>query len=290
MQPLRLGLVGVGRMGQNYARLFSNPEGDIVLDPCDPPRGLSPAHAGAWDGAIIAAPTRLHAALALPLLQAGLPVLVEKPLAATPEEARALADFPRCFVGHIERFNPAARAIPDNPRFVAAERMAEWVERGIDVDVVLDLMIHDLDLFLHLRPKDDVVSVRASGMQLATTQIDIAEARVELASGAVGTFTASRVSRRQSRMWRVFDASRAYASVDLHARSAVRVDWKGGPAETPVRIAPTNALEEQVRAFAAAIRGAGSAPLATAAEGLRALDLAWKVRSAIADAPQVHPK
>lgn len=276
-------------MGQNYARLFADPDGDIVLDPCDPPRGLSPEHAGAWDGAIIAAPTRLHAALALPLLQAGLPVLVEKPLAATPDEARALANFPRCFVGHIERFNPAARAIPDDPRFVAAERMAEWVDRGIDVDVVLDLMIHDLDLFLHLRPDDAVVSVRASGMRLATPQIDIAEARVELASGAVGTFTASRVSRRQSRMWRVFAASRAYVSVDLHARSAVRVDWQGGPSETPMLIAHTNALEQQVRAFAEAIRGAGSTPLATATEGLRALNLAWQVRSAIEAGPQVDP-
>lgn len=281
MAPLRIGLVGVGRMGQHYARLFGDPDGAIVMDPCDPARGLAPAFPGRWDAAVVAAPTRLHAALALPLLQTGIPVLVEKPLAADLEGARALAAHPRCYVGHIERFNPAAAHIPAAPRFVAAERMAEWVDRGIDVDVVLDLMIHDLDLFLHRCPGDAVVDVRASGMRLATAEIDIADARVELASGAVGTFTASRVSRRRARTWRVFAADRAYTSVDLQVAQAVRVDWDGGPREHPLAVAPGNALAAQVEAFAAAVRGGPSGALATAAEGLAALELAWRVRAAI---------
>lgn len=283
MAPVRIGLVGVGRMGQHYLRLYGDPAGAIVLDPCDPARGLAPAFPGRWDAAIVAAPTRLHAALALPLLQAGLPVLVEKPLASDLEGARALAAHPRCHVGHIERFNPASAHVPAQPRFVAAERMAEWVDRGIDVDVVLDLMIHDLDLFLHRCPGDAVVDVRACGMRLATAEIDIADARVELASGAVGTFTASRVSRRRARTWRVFGADRGYASVDLQASTALRVDWDGGPREQALPVAPGNALARQVEAFAAVVRGEPGGALATAAEGLAALELAWRVRAAIGD-------
>lgn len=285
MTRLRIGLYGVGRMGRNYARVFADHPA-IELDLVDPPLGLLPKHAGRWQGAIIAAPTRLHDAIAAPLLAAGLPVLIEKPLAATLEEGVALAAQPGCYVGHIERFNPAASAIPARPRFVQAERIAVWVDRGVDVDVVLDLMIHDLDLFLHRSPGDPVVDVRANGVRVATGDIDLAQARVELASGAVGTFTASRVSRRQSRTWRVFDADGTYTSVDLGGRRAERVTWERagdspGPREVAVDLPDHNALEQQVLAFADVVRGGDRGQLCTATEGLAALELAWRVRDAI---------
>ncbi len=284
----RIGLIGVGRMGRNYARIFAD-HPDIRLDPVDPPLGLEALHRSNWDGAIIAAPTRLHHALAAPLLDAGLPVLIEKPLAATLDEGATLACHAACFVGHVERFNPATVAIPARPRFVQAERIAVWVDRGIDVDVVLDLMVHDLDLFLHRCPGDPVVDVRANGVRVATADIDLAQARVELASGAVGTFTASRVSRRQSRTWRAFDADGTYTSVDFGARQALRVTWERGgdapgPREAAIDLPVHNALEQQVLAFVDVIRGGSSDRLATATQGLAALELAWRIREAIGTA------
>lgn len=289
---LRLGLVGVGRMGRNYARIFAD-HPEVELDLVDPPLGLLRAHEH-WDGAIVAAPTGLHHALAMPLLAAGLPVLIEKPLAATPAEGEALARFDGCFVGHVERFNPAASAICTSPRFVQAERIAVWVDRGIDVDVVLDLMVHDLDLFLHRSPGASVVDVRANGVRVATQDIDLAQARVELDSGAVGTFTASRVSRRQSRTWRVFDADGTYTSIDLGARRAERVTWERGgdapgPREARVDVPDHNALEQQVLAFAGRLRGEPAPGLATARQALDALRLAWRVREAIRAAHERDP-
>ncbi len=282
---MNLGLLGLGRMGRNYARIFAD-HPHIRIDAADPPLGVAPNAREAWAAAVVAAPTRLHAALALPLLAGGLPVLIEKPLAATLEEARTLAAYPTCFVGHVERFNPAVAAIPAAPRFVQVERLAEWVDRGVDVDVVLDLMIHDLDLFLNLHAYERVVDIRANGVCLATGEIDLAQARIELVSGAVGTFTASRVSRKRSRTWRAFAADRSYMSVDLDRKAAVRVDWHGGPRETALAIADHNALEQQVLAFVRAAEGGHpDARLATARQALAALELASRVREVIARTP-----
>lgn len=311
---IRLGLIGVGRMGRNYERIFAN-HAEIRLDPCDPPLGIEPKHREEWAGAIVATPTRTHLEVALPLMRSdkqrppgtlggggGLHVLIEKPIAATLKEGEELARAPRprgryryapCFVGHVERFNPAVAAIPDRPRFVQVERLAEWVDRGIDVDVVLDLMVHDLDLFLSLHDYERVVDVRANGVCIATGEIDLAQARIELASGAVGTFTASRVSRKRSRTWRAFAADRSYTSVDLDRKTAVRVDWDGGPRETVIPVSDHNALEQQVLAFVSAIQGGQDRRLATARQGLKALELAWRVQNVIgrgrggADVPAV---
>ncbi len=282
---LTLGLIGAGRMGRNYQRIFAA-DTEIRLDPWDPPLGIEPAWLPEWRGAIIATPTLSHYDIAQRMVARGLPVLVEKPVTAELVHADRLAAQTTCWVGHVERYNPAVAAIPVAPRFVQVERLAEWVDRGVDVDVVLDLMIHDLDLFLHRSPGDDVVDVRANGVCVATDAIDLAQARVELASGAVGTFTASRVSRKASRTWRAFAADRSYVSVDLAGKTAVRLEWDGGPRETALAIAPANALEDQVRAFAGMIRGDAppDARLATAAQGRDALALALRVRAAIGGA------
>lgn len=201
-------------------------------------------------------------------------------------------------MGHVERFNPAVAAIPDRPRFVQVERLTEWVDRGMDVDVVLDLMVHDLDLFLSLHHYERVVDVRANGVCIATGETDLAQARIELASGAVGTFTASRVSRKRSRIWRAFALDRSYTSVDLDRKTAVRVDWDAGPKETVIHVANHNALEQQVLAFVRQIQADEQRPgehglggteryavqdprLATAPQALKALELAFKVREVI---------
>lgn len=283
MRP-RVGLIGYGHMGRLHARHLAA-VADVVL--VDPPLGLDEDLARV-DAAIIAVPTTFHAAVALPLLRRGVPCLIEKPLAATLEDARALAAFPNAWVGHVERFNPAFSALGGlDARFVQAERVSRWSPRGTDVDVVLDLMIHDLDLFCALAP-EPVVEVRASGAAMATQGLDLAHARVETASGRVGTFTASRLARQASRRFRVFSRDPSeqrgeYWSVDLRERQAARVRWEDGAlTEERVEVAPRDALGAQLRAFLACVAGGalpdGIAP-ATAAEGLRALDLALRIRA-----------
>lgn len=273
---MRIALYGLGHMGRHHARHLAGHELVVV----DPPLGLHGDVAGV-DAAVVAVPTRLHAEVALPLLARGVPVLVEKPLAATVAEARALAAHPSLFVGHVERFNPALRALDGaEVRFVQAERLSAWgAGRGTDVDVLLDLMIHDLDLFLQ-QGAAEVREVRANGIAVATGAIDIAQARVETADGRVGTFTASRVSREASRRWRAFAPGR-YWSLDLGRKAAVAVTWDGaGLVETPVAVAPRDALGDQLAAFLAFARGEAP-PAVSGVEALRALELAVRVREAI---------
>ncbi|MES2641838.1 MAG: Gfo/Idh/MocA family oxidoreductase [Myxococcota bacterium] len=274
-RPLRVALFGHGHMGRLHARHLAG--NDIVL--VDPALGLRGDIAGI-DAAVIATPTATHAAVALPLLARGIPCLVEKPLAATLDEARALAAFPHLMVGHVERFNPAYGALAGvDARFVVAERVGRFTPRGTDVDVILDLMIHDLDLFLHLTG-EDVVEVRANGVAVATQGYDLAQARVETTSGRVGTFTASRLARQPARKLRVF-ATGEYWSVDLRERQVARVAYEAGElVQAQVVLPEQDALGAEIAAFLAAVRG--EAPyVVTGADALRALELAWRIRDAI---------
>jgi predicted dehydrogenase len=252
---------------------------EIVLFIVDPAQGLSAVPADI-DAAIIASPTSTHAAVALPLLARGIPCLIEKPLAATLEEARALAEHTHVMVGHVERFNPAYGVLAGvDARFVQAERVGRFTARGTDVDVILDLMIHDLDLFLHLTG-EDVTEVRANGVAVATGRCDLAQARVETASGRVGTFTASRLARQPARKLRVFGAGE-YWSIDLRERQVARVGWGAGDLEEQRVVVPEqDALAAEIGAFFAAVRG--DAPYAvTGRDGLRALELAGRIQAAI---------
>jgi predicted dehydrogenase len=249
---------------------------DIVV--VDPAQGLDGDLSGI-DAAIVATPTSTHARVALPLLERGVPCLVEKPLASTLDEARALAVHPHLSVGHVERFNPVFSVVRGAPRFVQAERVGRWTPRGADVDVVLDLMIHDLDLFLHFAG-EDVRDVRANGVAVATGGFDLAHARVETVGGRVGTFTASRLARQAARRWRLFTDD-GYWSLDLKDRAAARVAWAGGGvAEVREGVPDRDPLGSEVAAFVAAVRG--DAPFRVpGSDGLRALELAEAVRAAI---------
>ncbi|MDP2305347.1 MAG: Gfo/Idh/MocA family oxidoreductase [Pseudomonadota bacterium] len=272
---MRVALYGHGHMGRLYARHLAGH--DLVV--VDPALGLHGDIDGI-DAAVIATPTATHAAVALPLLERGIPCLVEKPLAATLHEARALAGHPHLMVGHIERFNPAYCAIAGvDARFVVAERVGRFTPRGTDVDVILDLMIHDLDLFLHLSG-EDVVEVRANGVAVATDGFDLAQARVETVSGRVGTFTASRLARQPARKLRVF-ATGEYWSVDLRERQVTRVVYEAGElVQVQVPLPVQDALGAEVGAFLAAVRGERPYPV-SGVDGLRALELAWRIREAI---------
>ena len=270
---MRVALYGLGRMGAHHARHLG--ELGHSVDIVDPARGLvEPPDSP--DAVVVATPTGSHLEVALPWLERGVPVLVEKPAAATPVEAARLAQFPHCSVGHVERFNPAFVAL-GNPaaRFVQAERLAPWADRGLDVDVVLDLMVHDLDLFGALCPSP-VREVRANGLSMVSGRIDIVHARVELEDGAVGLFTASRVSRRAARVLRVFSGG-GYWSADLKARTLVHVD--GNLAEQSVPVAAGDALRAELVAFLDAAAGGPPFPV-SATVALPVIELAERIRCA----------
>lgn len=235
------------------------------------------------DAAVIAAPTEHHGEIALGCLEAGLHVLVEKPLARTLAEAdAAIAAASRAKrvlqVGHVERCNPAFRAILPQvrkPRFLQAERLAAFAPRGRGIDVVLDLMVHDLDLVLALAG-DAVAQAGACGFRVMSEDIDIANARIEFANGCVASLSASRVSQVPVRKLRVFEAD-CYRSADLRT-GRVRTVRKAGDAlsETQERHAG-DSLAEQDGAFVAAIQGGAPVPVDGVA-GRRALAAALEVR------------
>lgn len=240
MSRPRAGVVGVGHLGSHHARAWSRIEGATLVGAYDPDaaarerasRELSlpmfdtlEALVDRVDLVSIAAPTPDHAALTQTCLARGIHVLVEKPMAATVAEGDAMLAAARAgkralFVGQVERFNPAVQAARPHlksPRFIEAHRLAPIVPRGIDVDVILDLMIHDLDLALWLT-RSRVTQVHAVGVPVLTPRIDIANARLTFASGCVANLTASRVSREKIRKIRFFEANE-YLSIDCLNRS-----------------------------------------------------------------------
>jgi len=237
---LRAGVVGVGHLGSHHARAWSKVKDAVLVGGFDPfPAAKMRASRelklpmfdtleellGRVDVVSIAAPTPVHAELTLICLERGLHVLVEKPMAATVAEGASMLGAARSagralFVGQVERFNPAVQASRPHlksPRFIEAHRLAPIVPRGIDVDVILDLMIHDLDLALWLT-RSRVTEVHAVGVPVLTPRIDIANARLTFASGCVANLTASRVSREKIRKIRFFEANE-YLSIDCLNRS-----------------------------------------------------------------------
>jgi predicted dehydrogenase len=251
----------------------------------------------------VAVPTPHHHAMGLECLNRGAAVLMEKPFAVTLAEADdLLAAAERnnvlLAVGHVERFNRAmraARSVLDRPAFIEGVRLAPFQPRGTDVAVVLDLMIHDLDLALHLVGGAPAVEVRASGVSIVSSHLDIANARVEFAGGAVASVVSSRVARERVRRLRIFQPS-GYISLDLSTGEAnfmrLREGWRPGTAasleeivETVSLLAPeADALGLELAAFVAAVRG-DPTEIVSAAEGRAALALALDVTTAVQRVP-----
>ena len=251
----------------------------------------------------VAVPTPLHHAVGLECLNHGVAVLMEKPLAVTLAEADDLIAAAErngvvLAVGHIERFNRAMRAarnVLDSPAYIESVRLAPFQLRGADVAVVLDLMIHDLDLALHLLGGAPALDVRASGVSIVSSHLDIANARVEFAGGAVASVVSSRVARDRVRRVRIFQPS-GYIALDLATGGAtfmrLKADWQPGVGasleeivETVTLTAPdADALGLELAAFVAAVRG-DPAEIVTAAEGRAALALALDVTEAVRRVP-----
>jgi predicted dehydrogenase len=238
---------------------------------------------GIADAAVISVPTERHHEVAGACLEAGLHVLVEKPLAVDLAQSDALVSLARAKkrvlqVGHVERYNAAFRALSERmerPLFIDAERLSGFKQRGADVDVVLDLMIHDLDLSLALA-KGEVSEVSACGFRVLTRDIDIANARIEFSDGCVASLSASRVSQAPLRKLRVFQTD-VYVSADLQAGKLRYVKQSGGTIEeAEENHAGGDALASQAAAFVSSVLE--QKPVAVDGEsGRRALELAMEV-------------
>ena len=244
--------------------------------------------AGEVDCASIVVPTQHHDPVAAFFLEAGVDCLVEKPLAASAERARSLVEIARrrgriLQVGHLERFNPAltrlARMIQE-PRFIEGHRLASFTARGADVDVVRDLMIHDLDL-VRLLVASEVVSVEAVGVPVLTPAVDIANARLRFAGGCIANLTASRVSTKRERKLRLFQPD-SYIAIDLDERSVRICRRVVNPAGMPEisweerDLGEADALGAEIAAFVASVV-TRARPAVTGEDGVLALELAERI-------------
>ena len=322
-----MAVVGVGAFGRNHARVYNTLQqaGSVrLVGVVDPDTARADAVAREFDckafgsieqmltthsevqAASVAVPTVLHLKVARTLMEAGVDVLIEKPVATTLAEADELlavaADNKRVAqVGHLERFNPAVRAtlpLINKPMFFEVHRLSEFSPRALDVDVVLDLMIHDLDIVLTF-VKSEVKEIRAVGLPILSGKVDIANVRVEFESGCVANFTASRVSTERVRKLRFFQAGQ-YISID-YGRQDVLVfsvggaahsfakdvnEWGTRPSVNPqIQVAkPAITAEEpllaEIMAFLDAVR-ARTMPVVALEDGRRALALALEILAEI---------
>lgn len=239
MKKLRVGVIGAGYLGKFHAEKYADMEDAELVGVVDTNQKqaveISKKHGvnvyfspeeilGKVDAVSIAVPTPLHYQISRLFLEHDVDVLIEKPITTTLEEADSLIDLAESRgliiqVGHLERFNPAVIALRDilkTPMFIESHRLSIFQPRGTDVDVVLDLMIHDIDIILNL-VKSDIINIQATGIPVITRYGDIANARIEFASGCVANVTASRISLKNERKLRLFQRD-AYISVDFANR------------------------------------------------------------------------
>ena len=333
-QPLRVAVVGAGAFGRNHLRVYRELEqagqavqlaGVVDRDPATLAAASEKfgvpgfesieaclAATGKLDAASICVPTVHHATAAAPLLAAGVDLLVEKPLAANLADADRILELARAHnrivqAGHLERFNPAvtaARSQLHQPMFFEAHRLSVFTPRSLDVDVVLDLMIHDLDIVLSL-VASPVREVRAVGLPVLSRKVDIANVRLEFENGCVANFTASRVSTERVRKLRFFQPHQ-YLSLDFARQDLLMIDVTAAAGMDPAQLAALAQLAQQagqhpsaglslkkvpvetgeplrleIESFLNAVRNR-TKPLVSAEDGRAALALALEINQAIA--------
>ena len=300
---LRIAVVGVGHLGRHHARILSSLPGVELTAVVDVNRSRAQEIAaanltralfdsrellGQIDAVTIAVPTELHCEMATTFLSAGIPALVEKPIARSLDEADQMIAAARAggvplAVGQTERFNPAvaaARPLLTDPRFIEVHRLGTFPERSLDIDVVFDLMIHDLDVLLSL-VKAEVASVEAVGVPVLTGRVDIANARLRFANGCIANVTASRISRDRVRKIRFFQRE-AYVSIDYAAQKVEHWRLVRPSGATPaiegadVEVAGEEPLKRELADFVDAVVSR-RAPAVTGEDGRRALALATRI-------------
>jgi predicted dehydrogenase len=301
---IRVGVVGVGALGQHHARVYASLPNTILAGVADTRTGRAEEVAqscstrsftdyrdllGKVDAVSIATPTTLHAEIAGHFLREGVHVLVEKPISHSLEAADELIRTAKSSsrvlqVGHLERFNPAVRALREvvrRPRFFEAHRMGIFSPRSLDIDVILDLMIHDLDIILLLVPSLPV-KINAVGIPILTPRIDIANARIQFEDGCVANVTASRISMEKIRKLRFFQAqdyvSLDYTRQDVAIFSLQGAIGGGGNQIVSRTLTPPKAepLKEELTSFLRAACNAGPVEC-TGEDGRKSLDLALQI-------------
>jgi len=305
MEKIRAAVVGVGYLGRFHAQKYSQADGCelvAVVDSRAESREQVSAELGVpgladyrellgqVDAVSVATPTPVHFSVARAFLESGAHVLVEKPITETQAEAAELIELAKqrkriLQVGHLERFNVAILAAEPYltaPRFIECHRLAPYRERGTDVNVVLDLMIHDIDIVQTI-VDSAIASIDAIGTPVFSDEIDIANARITFENGCVANATASRVSLKTERKLRVFEDD-AYLSMDLQQKILTVIRKREGPVaagQLPVTIDERSfdqgdALKAEIESFLACIR-TGKAPVVTGEAGLRALETAMRI-------------
>jgi predicted dehydrogenase len=307
MEEIRIGVVGIGHLGGYHLKKYQDIPGCRIVGvvDADPERARQaadlygcqtvsdcPKLAEMVDAVSIAVPTGAHHAVASVFLKAGVDVLLEKPIAVTLAEADeliALADAKRLVfqIGFIERFNPAVVAlhtVMEHPLFIESHRLHPFFERGTDVDVILDLMVHDLDIIIHF-VHSPVKTVDAVGVSVLSDKVDIANARLTFENGCVANITASRVTGKILQKIRFFGVE-GYHSVDYRKRELVSLGRRNGAdgrptiTENHVEILMQDPLEEEIRSFIKAVIGR-TPPLVSGRDGYAALELALRINDAI---------
>jgi predicted dehydrogenase len=308
--PLRIAVIGVGHLGRHHARILASLPGAALVAVVDTNRAraeeiasASGARAvvdyrdlvGQVDAVTVAVPTERHHDIALPLLAAGVPVLVEKPMARSVAEADAMIAAAAksgvvLAVGQTERFNPAvaaARPLLVDPRFIEVHRLGTFPERSLDIDVVFDLMIHDLDVVLSL-VRSDVDAIEAVGVPVLTGRVDIANVRLRFANGCIANLTASRISRDRVRKIRFFQPA-AYLSIDYAAQKIELWKLVTGDGPMPaiergdVDVVSEEPLKRELADFVDAVVS-HRPPMVPGADGRRALALAQAITDKIGGA------
>jgi predicted dehydrogenase len=302
---IRAAVIGVGYLGKFHAEKYAASEKVklVAVVDLDEKRGNEVGGAvgapaltdyralfGQVQCVSIAVPTRFHYRVARDFIEAGIDVLVEKPLTADIAEAKALVEAAKARsvvlqVGHLERFNPAIRRLEGiirEPKFVECHRLAPFVERGTDVDVVLDLMIHDIDIIASL-VRSPLQRVEAVGVPVLTDKPDIANARINFANGCIANVTSSRVSLKRERKIRFFQPD-AYISIDydqrraqIYHKPAPGAGWLDIRAEN-IEIKDGDALADEIESFLDCVRDR-TLPVVGGADGLRALEIASMISS-----------
>jgi len=301
---MKVAVIGVGHLGKHHARLYAELPGVELASVVDIQKPRAEEIAGLYktvpltdyrdlfgkvDAVSLAVPTVDHTRIGIDLLEHGIDVLVEKPIASTVEQARTLIQAASAQkrilqVGHVERFNPivtAACEVATKPQFFEIHRLAAFTPRSLDVDVVLDVMIHDLDIVLSL-VQAPVKEVRAVGIPVLSRKADIANARVEFEDGCVANLTASRVSFEKTRKLRFFQPH-DYISIDYASQTGTMFSLRmGRVTERKLEPSPEEPLKRELAAFVDCIRTRGT-PVVSGEDGCRALELATLINDAIAE-------
>lgn len=310
MEKIKVGVVGVGYLGQYHAEKYSKlPDVDLVgVVDINRARALEIAkrfgtkaffdYSDLFDGVhavSIAVPTTLHYRVANDFLNNGVDILLEKPIATTVEEAESLIEIAEnknliFQVGHLERYNSAIVAVEDilnNPMFIESHRLSFFTDRSADVDVILDLMIHDIDIILNF-VNSGIERIDAVGIPVISPKVDIANARITFVNGCIANITASRISEKTMRKIRIFQPD-AYISIDFASKkvgvySKVENDEEGGDlpkiAVNEVKIDERDSLEEEIKSFVNSVITREPLPV-SCYDGKRALSVALKILNQI---------